>query len=324
MNWRNNLPDAARLLRASEHPLLLCHHRPDGDTIGSALALRLALLKLGKQPLVACADPLPPIYAYLPGAPEVLTTLPEGAPVDLVVAVDQSNLERTGGLYRPEWRGTIPLLVIDHHKTNTGFGDVDVIDEQAVATACVMLQVIAALEVALDAPIATALLTGLLTDTRGLRTANVTPEVLELVLHLVRAGGDYHQVVAHALDAKPYAQLRLQGEALSRLQLDDGIAWTTLPLESKLRLGIEDYEDLELGNLIAQTGGAQLMAAFIEMRDGTVKVSLRARKGYDLTPMVRHYGGGGHAQAAGFSCPGPMDAVVAEVLAQLRHLLRDR
>jgi len=301
----------------------LSHPRPDGDTIGSALALRLALLKLGKRPLVACADPLPALYTYLPGADEVLTSLPDGFTPDLVVAVDQSNLERTGGLYLPQWRGVIPLLVIDHHKTNAGFGDVNLIDETAVATACVMTQLIAALAVPLDGPIATALLTGLLTDTRGLRTSNVTPAVLELVLTLMRAGGDYHLVTANALDAKPYPVLRLQGEALSRLRLEDGIAWTTLPVESKLRLGIEDYEDLELGNLLAQTGGAQLMAAFIEMRDGSVKVSLRARQDYDLTPIVQHYGGGGHAHAAGFSCPGPMEAVVADVLGRLRMLLKE-
>ncbi len=314
------LTKAKRLLLNSARPLLLCHPRPDGDTIGSALALRLALLALGKAPLVACADPIPQTFEFLPGAQEMVTTLPSELVPDMVVAVDQSNMERTGGLYRPEWRGVIPLLVIDHHKTNDGFGDVNLIEEDAVATACVMTRVIEALGVAPAGPIATALLTGLLTDTRGLRTANVTPEVLELVVRLVRAGGDYHLVTAQALDARPYAVLKLHGVALSRLQLEDGIAWTTLPLEEKLRFGVEDHEDLELGNLLAQTGGADLMAALIEMRDGRVKVSLRARKGYDLTPIVRLYQGGGHPQAAGFSMPGPLEAATQEVLAHLRAM----
>lgn len=316
----NPLTKATRLLLKSTRPLLLCHPRPDGDTIGSALALRLALLTLGKEPLVACADPVPESFRFLTGADTLVQTLPPDWKPDLVVAVDQSNLERTGGLYRPEWRGVVPLLVIDHHKTNDNFGDVNLIEPEAVATATVMFKVIAALRMEVRGAVATALLTGLLTDTRGLRTANVTPEVIELVAQLTRAGGDYQTVTAQALDSKPYAVLRLHGVALSRLQLKDGIAWTTVPLEEKLRLGIEDYEDLELGNLLAQTGGAQLMAAFIEMRDGNIKVSLRARQGYDLTPIAVYYRGGGHPQAAGVTLPGPLEAAAQEIVARLRAL----
>lgn len=314
------LTQAKRLLQKSEHPLLIAHPRPDGDTIGSALALRLALMALGKAPVVACADPVPEAFSFLPGAASFLQTLPPTFRPDLVVAVDQSDPARMGGLYQPAWRGSVPLLVIDHHKTNAGFGDVNLVEETAVATACVMARVIAALGVSPAGPIATALLTGILTDTRGLRTPNVTPEVLTLVTRLMRAGGDYALVTAQALDSKPYVVMRLHGVALSRLQLEDGIAWTTVPLVEKLRLGVEDYEDLEIGNLVAQTGGAQLMAALIEMRDGSVKVSLRARQGYDLTPIVLRYHGGGHAQAAGFSLPGPLEAAAQEIVAQLRAL----
>ena len=112
------LNDAVALLQSSKDPLLIAHPRPDGDTVGSTLALRLALLQLGKRPSVVCVHPLPDNLAYLPGAGAFATDAPEDATFDLIVAIDMSDLSRTGGIYREAWHGQMPLLVIDHHETN--------------------------------------------------------------------------------------------------------------------------------------------------------------------------------------------------------------
>ena len=312
------------LLQRSEHPLLIAHPRPDGDTIGSTLALRLALLELGKQPTVACVDPLPGNLDYLPGAEAFVSEVPEDADIDLVVAIDMSDLKRTGGIYKPSWAGRVPLLVIDHHETNAAFGDVNLVMPQAAATAIPMMTVIEALGASITPDIATCLLVGVLTDTRGLRTTTTTPHVLNVVSKLIEAGGDYQRIMQRTLDAVPYRQMRAWGVALSRLKLEGKIGWTDIPVEAKERLGILDHDDLNLGNLLSHLAEAEIVAAFIEMRDGTVKVSMRARPGYSVAEVAYALGGGGHRQAAGCTLEGPLERIVPLVLDRLHQAANDR
>ena len=308
-------------LHASARPLLIAHPRPDGDTVGCTLALRLALLALGKAPRIACIHSIPANLEHLPGAEAFERDIPADADIDLVVAVDLSDLSRTGGIYKSAWAGRLALVVIDHHKTNEAFGDVNIIEPEAAATALPMARVIRGLGVPVRDEIATCLLAAIITDTRGLRTDTTTPAVLRFVGELVEAGGDYLGVMQNTLDAIPYRQMRAWGVALSRLQLADGIAWTTFPLTEKEALGIEDYDDLDLGNLLSQTREAQALAAFVEMRDGTVKVSLRARPGYDVAWIAKQLGGGGHRQAAGYSINGGLGDAVSVTLPLLHQEL---
>ncbi len=313
-----NLSQAAGLLHQSQRPLLISHPRPDGDTVGSALALRLALIRLGTIPRLACVHPIPAPLTYLPGADTYTNVTPEDTDLDLIVAVDLSDLSRTGGIYQTAWRGKFPLLVIDHHETNDNFGDVNLVDPRAAATALPMAALINALGVPLDGAMATCLLAGILTDTRGLRTANTSPEVLSFVGQLIEAGGDYAGVMEKSLDSIPYQQMRGWGVALERLQLDGELAWTTFPLEAKIALGIEDHDDLDLGNLITRLAEAKIMATFLDMRDGTVKVSLRSRPGYNVAQIAKALGGGGHQQAAGCSVSGTLDVAQELVLPLVR------
>ncbi len=308
------LPQAVTLLKTHQCPLLISHPRPDGDTVGSALALRLALLHLGKIPTLLCVHPLPSNLTYLPGADTYRTAVSPGLDFDLVIAVDLSDLNRSGGLYQEAWRTQFPLLVIDHHETNDHFGDVNLVYPEAAATALPMTTLIEALGVPLDGDIATCLLAGILTDTRGLRTANTSPDVLRLVGRLIEAGGDYSGVMEKSLDSIPYRQMRGWGVALERLQLEDGLAWTTFPLEEKRKLGIEDYDDLDLGNLLSRLAEAKIMVTFLAMRDGTVKVSLRSRAGYNVAHIAKALGGGGHQQAAGCSITGTLRMAQDQVL----------
>ncbi len=318
-----SLQRAVHLLKKHNRPYLIAHPRPDGDTLGCTLALRLALITLGKAPIVACAHPVPPNLHYLPGAETFVQAVPEeaAATVDLLVAVDMSDLQRTGGMVPDAWIGHLPLLVIDHHATNDNFGDVNLVIPEAAATVMPLIALLEALDISIDTDIATCLLTGLLTDTRGLRTSSTTPDVLALVSTLIEAGGDYMTVVQNALDSVPYRQMRAWGVALNRLQLEDGLAWTTFPMEEKRRLDIHDHDDLNLSNLLSQVAEANIVTAFLEMEDGSVKVSMRARPGYNIALIAKELGGGGHRQAAGCTLEGPLDATVAQVLLLLREVL---
>jgi phosphoesterase RecJ-like protein len=310
---------AAALLQQSERPLLISHPRPDGDTIGSTLALRLALRELGKDPIIACVHPLGENLAYLPGADEYQETLPDEIDIDLVVVIDMSDLDRTGGLYREEWRDRIPLLVIDHHATNDAFGDVNLVDPTAAATVMPMIELLEALDVEIRGELATCLLVGLLTDTRGLRTQSTSPTVLRTVGSLIEAGGDYMTVMQKTLDSIPYKKMRGWGKALDRLQINGAVAWTTFPLDEKEMLAISDHADLDLGNLLSRVAEANITAAFVEMRDETVKISFRARPGYDVATVAASLGGGGHRLAAGCTLDGSLDAVVDRVLPMLHR-----
>jgi phosphoesterase RecJ-like protein len=313
------LKQAAALLQQSERPLLISHPRPDGDTIGSTLALRLALRELGKDPIIACVHPLGENLTYLPGADQYQETLPEEIDIDLVVVIDMSDLQRTGGLYRDAWRNKIPLLVIDHHATNDAFGDINLVDPTAAATVLLLIDLFDVLGVEVRNELATCLLVGLLTDTRGLRTQSTSPDVLRTVGALIEAGGDYMKVMQKTLDSVPYKKMRGWGLALNRLRLNDRVAWTTFPLTEKETLNISDHADLDLGNLLSRVAEAKITAAFIEMRDGTVKVSFRARPGYDVATVAKSLGGGGHKLAAGCSLVGSLDDVVGRVLPLLHQ-----
>ncbi len=315
------LKKATTLLEQSDKPLLIAHPRPDGDTIGTTLALRLALIEKGKVPIVACIHPIPHNLAHLPTADAFVTDVPEDVDIDLVVAIDMSDLRRTGGVYKDAWRDYIPLLVIDHHETNEDFGDVNIVLPEAAATAIPMVALIDAMGVPLHPDIATCLLAALLTDTRGLRTETTTPAVLAMVGRLIEAGGDYMGIVQKTLDSVPYQQMRGWGTALSRLQMDGEIAWVGFPLKEKLALGIEDHDDLDLGNLISRVAEARIAITFLEMRDGTVKISFRARPGYNVAWIAKSLNGGGHRQAAGCSIPGPLDIAVERVLPMVRQEL---
>jgi phosphoesterase RecJ-like protein len=276
---------------------------------------------MGKQPTIACVHPLPENLAYLPGADAFVTDVATDAEIDLVVAIDMSDLSRTGGIFQESWRDRLSLLVVDHHQTNEQFGDVNLVFPTMAATAIPMIDLIEALGVRVRDDIATCLLVGVLTDTRGLRTETTTPAVLDVVGSLISAGGDYLQVMQKTLDAVPYKKMRAWGIALNRLQLDEGIGWTTFPLAEKQALNIEDHYDLDLGNLLSRVAEAGIIAAFIEMRDGSVKVSMRARPGYDVSAVAYEFGGGGHRQAAGCSLDGPLDEAVGRVRARLRSAM---
>ena len=181
-----------------------------------------------------------------------------------------------------------------------------------------MVTLLDEMSVPLDADMATCLLAAVLTDTRGLRTSGTNPEALAFVGRLIEAGGDYSGIMQKTLDSIPYQQMRGWGVALERLQLDGELAWTTFPLKEKRKLGIEDHDDLNLGNFVSRIAEAKITATFLEMTDGTVKISMRARPGYNVAAIAKELGGGGHHQAAGCSTPGPLSAAETRVLPMIR------
>lgn len=316
---RNALKRSCDLLLGCSRPLLVTHIAPDGDAVGSLLGLGWALRALDISPTLACQDSLPRRFDFLPGFDEV-TSRPTDQ-FDLVVSLDCSDADRLGTIGSlPAIQG-LPLLNIDHHLTNVEFGTVDLVDAGAVSTTHVLYHLIRHMKVPLDERIASCLLTGLVTDTRGFRTSNVTAEVLQVAVEFVEMGAALPVIARNGLDRRPLSALRLWGEALSRLRFKDGVVWAALPLEAQQAANHEGQGSAGLTSLLIGAEEASVSAVLMERSDGQVEVSFRAVPGFDVAQVALTLGGGGHALAAGCLIPGPLEEAERQVLEMLHQSL---
>jgi len=309
---------SSRLLREARRPLLVTHIAPDGDAVGSLLGMGWMLQALGGEPVLTCQDPLPRRFSYLPGFDGVLNRVPE-EPFDLVVALDCSDPERMGSVGLTARSANVPLVNVDHHLTNLHFGTANLVDAEAVSTTHILYRLMQHLRLPLDERISLCLLTGLVTDTRGFRTANVTPEVLRVAVELMEAGASLPLVARNGLDRRPVAALRLWGIALGRMEIADGLAWTTIPLTMRRAVGHDGHGDAGLASLLISAEGVSVAAVFTEREDGRIEVGLRAVPGFDVSGVALALGGGGHALASGCLVPGPLEEAERRVLRALRE-----
>jgi len=265
-----------------------------------------ALIQQGLEPTMACPDGIPGYFDYLPGADLVVSQPP--ASFDLIITLDSSDLGRLGGFASVVETASVPVLNVDHHVTNTVFGDVNLVDSMAASTAEVVLRLLEALDASLDSTIARCLMTGLVTDTRGFRTNNVTPQTMEAALRLMRAGASLPEIAHHALDRRSIAAMRLWGAALSEeLQLKNRVIWSTIPRAMRRAVGYPGEGDAQLASFLSGAIEADVSVVFIEQAEGDVDVSLRADPGFDVAEVAIQFGGGGHALAAGCQLGGPLE-----------------
>jgi len=335
---------AVKLIQQAEHILLICHVAPDGDAIGSLLGLGLGLELLGKSSTRACESQPPAKFGFLRGF-ETITDAPDHGPCDLVISLDSSDPGRMGNVYDSERLAGVPLINLDHHVTNLSFGDINLVDISAASTAEVVLSLLDRLGVsvgphpdALFADIATCLLTGIVTDTLGFRTANVTPQVMEATVRLMQAGASLAQVTHWSFNQRPLAELSLLARGLGRLQAQDGLAWSEITLDDRRAAGLEstDFSELSradaakraangdagLVGMLVRTQEAHIAAVFVEKGHNRIEISFRADPGFDVSQLALSLGGGGHPAASGCTIDGSLEAAKARVLPLLRAALQ--
>ncbi len=316
---------AARIadaLQSRRHILLLNHVSPDGDSLGSTLALARALWARGRQATVGSADGVPGMYRFLPGSDRVVRDIPEGAGVDAVVFMECSMPERAGGL--AVRAAGVPLWVnIDHHVSNAGYGDLILYDPGAAAVGELVYPIVQALTPRLDAAAATCLLTALMTDTGSFRYASVTPRTLAIASELVAAGAHPAEIYTEVYENRPPAALRLLGMALSGLVVcEDGrVAWTAVTQQMLRDAGAAMEEAEGIVGALRALGGVQVAVLFKEEEPLTFRVSLRGRGAVRAHVIAEAFGGGGHAAAAGFTAHGTLPDVVARTLEAIRREL---
>lgn len=308
------------LIRRARRILLIAHMAPDGDCIGSLLALGQALRALGKQAVLACPDAVPQPYHFLPGQ-EAITRDPVGE-FQLLISLDSSDISRLGDIYRPAAFATVPLINIDHHTTNVHFGTVNWVDSDAASTAEMVYALIGELGVPLNPDMALCLLTGLVYDTRGFRTPTTTIRTMTTATRLMEAGASLTLITDQVLNRRPLAVIRLWGEALSTLQWRGRVIWAEITQAMRQRAGIQDNDAAGgLASFLASAHEADVAVVFNEKPDNKVEVGFRSVPGVDVSAVAFQLGGGGHPQAAGCTLNGTLEEALQRVLAALEASL---
>jgi phosphoesterase RecJ-like protein len=295
--------------------VITSHMRPDGDSIGSSLALAWALRELGIDARVVHRDPPTPQLAEFPGTGdiEVAGAIPQGT--DAVVVLECGDLARTG---LSGFDG-LPLINIDHHPGNTGYGDVHWFDGTAAALGEVVYDIIAELGVPLTTQMATQLFVAVVTDTGSFKYPGVSPRTFSICARLLEAGADPVSTARKLYDSHSLGRLRLQGALLQTLEveLNGRVALMTLTDAMLDASGSAPDETDGLINLPLTVRAIQAAVCFKQADDGHWRVSLRSKGAIDVGRVARGFGGGGHRNAAGCTLQGPLERVREQIVERL-------
>ena len=314
---------AAALLARAKRVLITSHAAPDGDAVGSELALAELAGQLGIEAAIVNRDPHPASLDFLPGLEQVRVqpALPVDFPAtyDLVVVLECPGLDRPGlaGLDR------LPILNIDHHLANERYGEVNYLDEDAPAVGEMIAALAGAAGGRLTATMATNLYVALATDTGDFRYSNATPRAFRAAAELVAAGAEPHRIAAAMWENTPSRVVRLTAAVLSTLELLNGgrVAVITCDGDTLERTGAEPRDTEDLINHARAISGVRVAAFFKAFTPGQVKVSLRSKGEVDVQAIARRFGGGGHPNAAGCTLEGSLAAARSAVLPALAHLV---
>jgi phosphoesterase RecJ-like protein len=303
-------------LQQAQRILLITHVSPDSDAIGSTLGLAHGLRTLGKSVTPSCADALRDRFDNLPGHAEMVTRA--SGEFDLVVALDCGDESRLGSVWA-DLPDPKPFLInVDHHISNTRFGQINWIDPSAASTAEMVLQIVDQLGVPLNQDIATCLLYGIVGDTLGFRTPNTTPRQLQYAERCMEAGASLYESIDQQFNRRSQALVCLWGKAISVMKIKDRIAYTAISKAMRDACGM-GVADLNLSSFLVSMNEVDRAAVLVEKDDGRVEISLRARRGHNVSNAAVALGGGGHALAAGATIDGPLDTATKHVLLALKQ-----
>ncbi len=304
-------------IELAQNILIVSHVRPDGDAIGSMLGLGLALQAAGKNVQMVLSDGLPASFRHLPGSDQVKKEPKAG--FDLFITVDCADFKRTGKQFETAPK---PHINIDHHITNERFGEINLIEPEAVATAAILTSHLPQWGLKISKDVAANLTTGIVTDTLGFRTSNTTPASLRQVALLMETGIDMPELYNRSLVRRSYAAAKYWGAGLSSLTTLDEIVYGTLRLADRKKAGYGGSDDADLINIISAIEDHAVGMVFVEQQD-SVKISWRAlQPGIDVSKVAKSFGGGGHQAAAGADVLGKIEEIQPRVLDATREMLK--
>jgi phosphoesterase RecJ-like protein len=298
------------------------HVQPDADALGSTLALAEGLRRRGARVLTTFPDPftLPPSLGWIPGAEGLVPSSSVPSCPDVFVSLDAASPGRLGELARLlDSAGT--SVVIDHHASNPGFGDVALVDPDAPATVALVAGLLDELGVTVDAQLATCLYAGLAADTGSFRFGNTRPDTHELAARLLATGIDHAAISRRLFDTAPFGWLGLlstvTGRAVLETDVGRGLVWTWSSGAEAAEHGLPAEQLEALVDVLRSAQEADVACVLKGQDDGSWSVSLRSRGGTDVARVAMALGGGGHTLAAGYTAAGPRETVIRRLSREL-------
>lgn len=307
-------------LRGAEDVLILCHKNPDGDTIGCAGALCLALKALGKNAAVLCSDPIPSLYDFMG-----LELFDSSFTPGFVVAVDVASIQLFGDRNNVQKYAEHVDLCIDHHASNSGYAYETLLDPGAAAACELMIDVIEEMGVPLTPAIADCLYTGISTDTGCFRFSSTTARTHKAAARVMEAGASIEMLNARLFESRSRGRIEIEKMALESLEyfFDGRCAMICLTWDQIVTSGVAGAELEDLTSLPRSIEGVEVGLTLRQQKDGSYRISIRTAGAVDACAIARHLGGGGHARAAGCEISGNLDnaryAVLEEVRKELEH-----
>jgi bifunctional oligoribonuclease and PAP phosphatase NrnA len=309
-------------LEKCHHPLVLSHIDPDGDALGTQLAVGAYLESLGKPVVMLRDSDIPNKYAFLPGIERIVRPNGPGqsGPFDVAIVLECPQLQRLGAAAR--FIGPQTLVInIDHHPDNELEAEISWLDVKASSVGEMMYEYFSATGVELDHSMATQLYTAILTDTGRFRFGSTTPRTLAIAGELVRAGADPREICDRVYFDMDPAVVKLTGRVLSALEYHDHGRICIMPLTQQMLVdtgaSVTNTEGLVDYSLF--TRGVEAGALFRELETGFTKVSLRSRNGINVAAIAARYGGGGHPNAAGCLVKLPLEQAKQEIVSLLQE-----
>jgi len=298
--------------------VIMSHVRPDGDAIGSQIALGMALEAVGKKVRLINDDGVPDNLAFLPGSDRVEMPPAEAFDVDVAIALDTATKPRLGAASLNAASKAKLWLNIDHHKSNPCYGDVNHIDPTSPATGQILYKLITALNLPIPDATRDAIYVAVSTDTGSFQYPSTTEETYLMAADLIRRGLDVGRINSLTYDSHPFRRVELMRALLNTLELagDGRIAHWEMTMATSEKLGLKPEDSEGLIDIIRAIEGVIVALFFEELPDGKIRISMRSKdKRVDASEICGQFGGGGHALAAGIRMAGPLAEAKEEVLA---------
>ncbi|MBC8134951.1 MAG: bifunctional oligoribonuclease/PAP phosphatase NrnA [Fibrella sp.] len=312
---REQTPAAISAIAEAERIVLACHVNPDGDALGSLLGLGLGLIAIGKDVVLLSSDGVPANFVFLPGS-ETVRTNTDRRDFDLAIVVDSGDLTRIGNA-RTVVESAPIIMDVDHHVTGAPFGQIQLLDGNAAATAEIVFDLLISLGTEITVPIAENLLCGILTDTGSFRFRNTTPQTFQIASALTAIGASPNPIAEAVFENRSFASQKILGRALEKMQIspDGRVVWSAVTQADFAQTGAADNDTDGVSTQLQSVRGAQVAIFMRETVNGTFRVSLRSKEPFDVSAVAAQFGGGGHKLASGCSLPGPLADAEAQLLA---------
>lgn len=312
------IKDISKVLESYDKIGITCHVSPDGDAMGSSLALYEVLRKLGKHPYIISKESIEETFKFLPNADKVNEDNSEVEEnTDCVVVLDCGNVERINGNIDVN-SNEYDVINIDHHKSNDMYGKFNYVDDTSASVGQIIYEIMEEMGVELDENIAKCIYTSILTDTGSFRHSGTSKKTHEIAGMLINTGIDFSEIHRTIFDNKKFERIKLYGKVIDTIKLDCNDRLCTMYIkESFLKeLGLENEDTSDLLSFGTKIGSVEVTALIKEFKGG-VKVSLRSKNIVDVSAVAENFGGGGHIRAAGFAVENASVEEVKEKLIEI-------